>query len=93
MDILVNIVLFEVGHFSVRLGTLGADDRGDFWRLLVEEGFQYLVNYVWLTAITIGLPKISLHLLHCPVKLIQVSWLKVEDITFEVGAPTRAVSP
>ena len=38
MDILVNIVLFEVGHFSVRLRTLGAGVRDDFWNLWVGEG-------------------------------------------------------
>ena len=38
MDILVNIVIFEVGHFSVRLGTLGAGVRDDCWHILVGEG-------------------------------------------------------
>ena len=38
MDILVNIVIFEVGHFSVRLGTLGARFRNECWHLWVGEG-------------------------------------------------------
>ena len=46
MDILVNIVLFEVGHFPVHLGTLGAGVRDDCWHLWVEEGFQCLGHYV-----------------------------------------------
>ena len=82
MDILVNIVIFEVAHFTVCLGTLGAGVRDDCWHLWVEEGFRCLGHYVWFTAITIGLTNIPLHLLHFPGKLVQVSQTKVEDITY-----------
>ena len=38
MDILVNIVLFEVSHFSVCIGALGARFGDGCWHLWVGEG-------------------------------------------------------
>ena len=50
-DILINILLFELGHICIRLGTLSSRVRGGFWLLWVGEGFQCLSHYGWLIAI------------------------------------------
>ena len=92
MDILVNIVLFEVGHFPVHLGTLGAGVRYDCWHLWVGEACQCIGPCVWLKYIPVGWLNIPLHLLHFPGKLVQGSWPKVKYITFYAGVPTHAVS-
>ena len=54
MDILVNIVLFEVGRFSVRLGMLGAGISGDCFHHWVVEGCRCLGHCVCLKYIPVG---------------------------------------
>ena len=46
---------------------------------------------VRLTAITVGLLKMLIQILHHPDKMVQGSWPKVKDKTFYVSAPTLEV--
>ena len=70
MDSLANTILFVVGHLHVHFGTLNAWVRGDCWHLWVRKVFRCLGHDGWLTAISVGLPKIPLQILHYPVKLV-----------------------
>ena len=91
MDSLANTILFVVGHLHVRFGTLNAWVRDDFWHLWVREGRQCLGHDGRLTAIYVGSPKLRLHILHHNGKLVQGSWPKVEDATFQVTVLTLEV--
>ena len=64
MGILVNIFLFKVGHLPVRIGTLDACVRDDFWHLWVGEGWKCLGHDDCLTDISVGIFKIPIHILH-----------------------------
>ena len=87
----VNSLLFEVGHFHVRLGTLKAHVRNDYWHLWVGGGFWCLGHDIWFKTLAIGLPKVPLLILYHPGKLFRGSWPKVKDTTFQVIAPTLEV--
>ena len=63
---LVNILLFEVVHFFVCLGTLNARVRDYLWNLWFRKVFWCLGNDGWLTDISVGFPKV----LRCPGKLV-----------------------
>ena len=81
-DGLVNVLLFEVGHLCVCLGTLGACVRGYFWYLWFGGGCICLYYDGWLTAIAVGCPKILILLLLPPGELVRGFWIKIKDITF-----------
>ena len=44
-----------------------------------------------MTNISVGFPKVLLHLLHCPGELVQGSRSKIEDVAVKVTAPALTV--
>ena len=86
MHSLFNILLFEVCHICVCIGTLDARVRNDSWHIWVREGCRCLGHDGWLIDIAVDRPKIPLQLLHCPRNLVRCSWAKAKDTTFYVTA-------
>ena len=84
MDILVDVILFEVGHLCVSFGTLDSRVWDDCWNLRFGEGCWCLGHDGWLIDIAVDLPKIPLQLLHCPRNLVRGSRAKAKDTTFYV---------
>ena len=70
MDGLVNTLTLELGHIRIRFGTFGACGRDGYYHIWIGGGSRFLGHYGWLTAIAVGFPKISFHILHCPGKLV-----------------------
>ena len=91
MNILINTILLEVDHLHVYFGTHDTRVRYDCWHIWVREGRWCLRHNVWFTAITVGLLKVPIQILHRPGELVHVSWPNVEYITFQVTVPTLEV--
>ena len=81
-DSFINIILFEVGNFSVRLGTPVDCVRDDCCHLWFGEGWWCLGHYGWLKYITVCWPNIPLQILYCAGNFFQGSWSKIKFITF-----------
>ena len=79
-DILINTLLFNVGHICVIIGTIGVHVWDGCWHLQVEEDCQCLVHDGWQTAITASCTKVMLQLFHLPVELFRFSWSKIEGV-------------
>ena len=50
-NILVNTLIFEVGHLHIHFGTLDVRVRGDCCHLWVGGGIRGIGHYGWLIAI------------------------------------------
>ena len=62
-DGLINIIILEVGSFYNNRGTLNTSVCDDGCKFCVGECLRYLGHYGFLTAVSIGFPKIPLQLL------------------------------
>ena len=70
IDGLVDVLVFEVGHICVPIGTIDACVRDDFWHIWVKEGLWCIGHDIWLTAIAVGHPNILFRIIHCPGELL-----------------------
>ena len=66
---LVNVIIFEVGHFCVSIVTLETCIRDDGWYLWVGEIHRCLNNDGWMADIAVGHAKVLLQILHVTRKV------------------------
>ena len=88
---LVNTPFFKVGRLQVHFGASETCVRDDCWILCIRESIRCLGHNLCLTAIDVGRPKLPLHILNLPGKLVQGFRHKIEDLTFQVTPLTLEV--
>ena len=79
-DGLANVLVFEVGHLCVSLGTFEDCVRGYCFHIWVEEGRRFLGHDGWMADIAVVCPKIPIQSLYCTEKLVQGYWTNIEDV-------------
>ena len=93
MDCLPDVLIFEVGHLCVILGTTDARVWGDRWNIRVRSVFWCIIHNIWMAAITVSWTKVPIQILHRLGKIFQGSWSKIDDTSlWSLHWPLKSVS-